>query len=379
MGETRSRIAVHRQLGHEADAAPTITRYATLTRAQAAAIIGLLLAAEAWFVAGAVPRAGDAAAQSAPPPHRDGDIAFYKSVVARVRAGEDYYDVVAVELRRQGFPLRPAFAWRQPTYAWLLGRLPSPLIGNLFLALVGGVVVWWTRRWIGTTRARASVATALLVVSMCTCFVRDAVFLQESWAGALIALSVCASALECWPVAVAAALAALAFRELALLPCLIGLLIALRRQRWAESSAWLAGLAAYAILMRLHLAEVTRHLRPGDVSRGWMAMGGARFLIQTCKWSPLLIALPDWLVALVVPFVLLGLAGWRGDSGTRVALVVFGYMAIFSVAGHSFNDYWGATFAPLLAFGIMAAPDSVRDLARAVREGHAASPHGTRG
>jgi hypothetical protein len=357
----------------------TITRYAALTRGRAAAIIGLFLVAEAWFVAGASSHAGEAAAQSAPAPHRDGDIAFYKSVVARVRAGENYYDVVDIELRRQGYPVRPAFAWRQPTYAWLLSRLPSPLIGNVFLAIVGIAVVWLTRRWIGTTRARASVATALMVISMCTCCVRDSVFLQESWAGALIALSVCASALECWPVAVASGLAALAFRELALLPCLLGLLMALRRHRWAESSAWLAGLVAYAILMRLHLAEVTRHLRPGDFSRGWLAMGGARFLVQTCKWSPLLIALPDWLVALVLPFVLLGLAGWRGDSATRVALIVFGYMAIFSIAGHPFNDYWGAIFAPLLAFGLMAAPDCVRDLARALRGDHAASAQGSGG
>ena len=356
------------------------TRYGSLTRGQAAVVGVLLLAVMGWLLAGS--RSGATTAAAAPARSSDeSDVALYRAIVARVHGGEGYYDAAGAELRARGYPTRPFLNWRQPTYAWFLGNLPRPWLANVALGLLAVAVVVSTRRWLlrSPWRANVNVATVLVILTMSVCLVTNVVFLQEAWAGFFIALSVCWFALECWPLGVAAALAALAFRELALLPCLIGLLIALRRQRWAESSAWLAGLAAYAILMRLHLAEVTRHLRPGDVSRGWMAMGGARFLIQTCKWSPLLIALPDWLVALVVPFVLLGLAGWRGDSGTRVALVVFGYMAIFSVAGHPFNDYWGATFAPLLAFGIMAAPDSVRDLARAVREGHAASPHGTRG
>src|SRR5260221_7948724 len=127
-----------------------VTRYAGLTRLKAAAAIGFILVAEGWFVAGAVSGSG-AATGVASAPHRDGDVAFYKSVVAGVRAGQDYYDVVDIELRRQGYPVRPAFAWRQPTYAWLLSRLPSPLLGHALLALVGIAVAWSAPRWVAST------------------------------------------------------------------------------------------------------------------------------------------------------------------------------------------------------------------------------------
>jgi hypothetical protein len=191
--------------------------------------------------------------------------------------------------------------------------------------------------------------------------------MQESWAGALVALSICLFALDRWRGAVCAGLAALAFREFALLPVGVALLFAVRRRRWPEVAAWLAGLGVYALLMSWHFAAVLRHTRPDDLARGWLALGGGAFVIATCKWNTLFIALPDWAVALTLPFVLLGLAGWRGEAGSRVALVVFGFMATFSVVGNSFNDYWGLVDAPLLTFGILTAPRAVGDLARVLR------------
>jgi hypothetical protein len=65
--------------------------------------------------------------------------------------------------------------------------------------------------------------------------------------------------------------------------------------------------------------------------------------------------------------VLLGLAGWRAAGATRAGLIVFGYLVAFSFVGHSFNDYWGAIYAPLLSLGITAAPYCVRDLGRALQ------------
>jgi hypothetical protein len=351
-----------------------VTRYAALPRGRAAAVVGLHVVVTAWLLTSTLsaPRPTSDTASS---PGRRSDAAFYAGVVARVRAGEPYYDVAGEELRRWNYPLRPAFAWRQPTYAWLLSRLPSPLWGNALLALIGAAVVWFARRWVRASdaRARATLATALVIVSMSGCFVPVFVFMQESWAGALIALSVCLFALERWRTAVVAGLAALAFRELALLPCAVALALALRRRRWAEVVAWLAGLAVYAALMSWHIAEVSRRLRPDDLARGWLALGGGAFLVATCKWSPLFLALPDAAVALVLPFALLGLAGWRGEAGARVALIVFGYLAAFSLVGHSFNDYWGAIYAPLLPFGLVLAPDCVRDLSRAVKTGAVAA------
>jgi hypothetical protein len=343
-----------------------VTRYAALTRSQAVAVVVVLCAATLWLLTGAAatPTPGRSAAES-----QDNDVALYRAIVERVRAGEGYYDAAGAELRGRHYPTRPVFNWRQPTYAWLLSRLPSPLVGNALLALVAGAVVLLTRRWLRAARleARTVWATALMVVTMAGCLVANFVFLQESWAGSLIVLSACLFALDLWPLAVAAALAALAFRELALLPCAVGLALALRRRRWREVAAWLVGFAAYGALMAWHFAEVARHLRPDDLARGgWVAWGGSAFILTTCQWSPLLVALPRWAVALIVPLMLLGLAGWGDAGATRVALVVFGYLVVFSVVGRAFNDYWGSTFVPLLSFGLLAAPDALRDLSRAL-------------
>jgi hypothetical protein len=346
------------------------TRYATLTRGQASGVIALMVLVTAWLLTGALshPASGGREA-SGSSPAKGSDVALYKAVVARVSAGEGYYDVAGDELRARHYPTRPAFNWRQPTYAWLLSRLPSPRVGNALLALLGLWVVLLTRRWFRESdlRARALLATALMTVSMAGCFVTDFVFLQESWAGAFIALSVCLFALDRWRLAVAAGLAALAFREFALLPCAIGLALALHRRRWSEVIAWITGLAIYAALMTWHLSEVARHARPDDVARSWKAFGGSAFLLETSRWNTLLIALPSWLVALILPFVLLGLAGWRAAGATRAGLIVTGYLVAFSFIGHPFNDYWGAIYAPLLPLGMIAAPYCVRDLGRAMR------------
>jgi hypothetical protein len=218
------------------------------------------------------------------------------------------------------------------------------------------------------------VVVGLMTVTMAGAFVKDFVFLQEAWAGTLIALATCLFARDRWRAGVAASFAALAFRELALLPCGIGLVLALRRRRWAEVAAWLAGLAVYGALMAWHFAEVTRHYQPGDLERSWLAHGGAAFILATCKWSPLLVALPAWAVAIVLPFACLGLAAFRDAGSLRVLLIVGGYVIAFAIVGNPFNDYWGAVYAPLLTFGFMGAPATVRMVVRALRSPAAPAP-----
>jgi hypothetical protein len=344
------------------------TRYAALTRGRAAAVVVAWLVATAWFLAGAR-RAGPEPAGLAQPGARlGGDVELYKAIVARMRAGQGYYDAAGAELRARDYPVRPVFNWRQPTYAWLLARLPRPLMGNALLGALGLAVVLLTYRWLGARggRTHPGLAAGLMAITMAGALVGNFIYLQEAWAGALIALSVCLFALDRWRLAVAASLAALAFREFALLPCAVGLLLALRRRRWSEASAWVAGLGAYAAFLGWHFAEVARHLGPHDLQRGWVAFGGATFLVRTASWSPLLVALPGWAVALVLPLVLLGLVGWTDAVAPRVALVVFGFLVVFAFVGNPFNDYWGAMYAPLAPFGLMAAPGSVRELARAL-------------
>jgi hypothetical protein len=341
-----------------------------VTRAQAASFVALYFAL-AFSLLGGVARSPSAVA----PPAAEGrvsgtgDTALYKAVVGRVRAGEGYYDAAGAELRARNYPVRPAFNWRQPTYAWLLSRLPSPLWGSAILVALGAAVVWSARAWLsqGDSGVPAWVVVGLMTVTMAGAFVPDYVFLQEAWAGTLIALAACLFARDRWRAGVAASLAALAFRELALLPCGVGLLLALRRRRWPEVAAWLAGLAVYAALMAWHFAEVARHTRPGDMERSWLAHGGAAFVLATAKWNTLLLALPAWGVALVLPLALLGLVAWRDAGALRVLFTLAGYVLSFIFVGNPFNDYWGAIYAPLLTFGLMGAPAMVRRVARALR------------
>ncbi|HSZ82280.1 MAG TPA: hypothetical protein VLA14_08360 [Polyangia bacterium] len=345
------------------------TRYADLTRGQAGGVVTLVALCAGWLLAAVLRPAPAGGVGAIPPAGGRSDAAFFGEIVARVRGGEAYYDAYGPALRRWGYWAGSVFNWRPPTNVWLLSRLPSPLVGNALLALVGVAVVWTARRWTlaSELRRHAPLGTALFVVTMSGCLVRDFVFLQEAWAGSLIALSVCLFALDRWRAAVAAGLAALAFREFALLPIGVAILLAVRRRRWSEVAAWSGGLAVYALLMSWHVVTVLRHIRPDDVSGGWLALGGGAFLVATCKWNTLFLALPDWAVASTLPFVLLGLAGRRGEAASRVALIVFGFATVFSVVGNPWNDYWGLIDAPLLTFGLIAAPGSVRDLARALR------------
>lgn len=352
-------------------AGATDTRYAELTRGRALAVVGLIVAAAAWLLASvmaAPPAAGTSAASAR---GKGGDAALYQAVVERVRAGEGYYDAAGAELRARSYPVRPVFNWRQPTYAWLLSRLPSPLVGNALLALIGAAVVWSTLLWTRASapRLRPAIVVALMTVTVAGALVTEYVFMQEAWAGLLIALSVALFARDRWRPAVAACLAALAFRELALLPCAVGLALALRRRRWPEVAAWLVGLAAYAALMAWHFSQVLRHTRPDDLARGWIALGGGSFLVETSRWNPLLVGLPAPAVAVVLPFAVLGLVGWRDAGAARAALIVVGYLTSFAFVGNPFNDYWGGLYAPLLSLGLMASPAAVRDLARALRSG----------
>jgi len=346
-----------------------VTRYAALSRRGALGVGALLLALAAWLVHGAL-ASGPASPAVAVGPPRQPDVVLFRAVVERVRAGESYYDADAAELRRLSFPMGSVFNWRQPTYAWVLAALPSPYLGNALLTLVGALVVrsTWRRTRASSLGARAGIAAALTAIAMAGALVGSYVYMQDLWAGFFVALSVSLFAEDRRWAGVAAAFVALAFREFALAPCLIGLALALRERRGREAAAWLAGLAAYAGLMTWHAAEVARRVRPDDLRRGgWLVWGGAAFVVETARWSPLLVALPPVLAAVALPFALLGLAGWRAAEAPRAALVVGAYLALFVALGHPFNDYWGALYAPLLPLGFFAAPASVRELFRAAR------------
>ncbi|HLN33327.1 MAG TPA: hypothetical protein VK395_36705 [Gemmataceae bacterium] len=341
------------------------TWYADRTRGQALLILAITSAALAWLLSAALLKRNDAHA----PAQGGNDLRLYRSIVERVHAGENYYDAAGTELRARGYPTGSVFNWRAPVYAWVLGKLPAPVWGQVLLALLAIVTLLMAvgvlQREAGTWPAAAGVL--LLLGPFVWCIDGDAFFAQELWAGVLITFSVCAYGYGRWPMGLGAGLCALFFRELTLPYCLIAAGLAWRQGRRREVLAWVAGFALYAIFLAFHAREVLARVTPADrVPGSWLQFGGAPFLLATCRMNVFLFALPAWVSALYLPLSLLGLLAWRGPVGTRLALTAGTYVAAFSIVGQPFNNYWGLLYTPLLSFGIVRAPVALIDLCKAI-------------
>ncbi len=307
-----------------------------------------------------------------PPEEGRSDWHFYQQVVNRVRAGESYYDALPRVFPEFRFTPFSVFNFRTPVYAWLIGGLPSEEWARALLAglalLTLGLGFRALRCELGGLRAAAG--AFLLLGGLGWCFLGMGIYAQELWAGTLITMSISLYVLGRWPLAVLAGLTALFFRELTLPYCILALAFAVWQKRPAEVIAWVGGLALYAVFLTWHLARVTPLLPPSPKgsSLDWVAFGGLPFLLATARMNFfLLVFLPGLATAFFLPLAVLGLAGWRGEMGTRVGLTVAAYLAAFGVIGQPFNLYWGFLYAPLLGLGLLWMPAALRDLWRTAR------------
>jgi hypothetical protein len=75
--------------------------------------------------------------------------------------------------------------------------------------------------------------------------------------------------------------------------------------------------------------------------------------------------LPQWITAIYLVAAMVGMAGWNTPLGTRIGLSTCLFLLAFAFVGQSFNQYWGSLIAPLLCFGVVRFPASLRDLYRA--------------
>jgi hypothetical protein len=330
---------------------------------------------------------GSTAQHAATPSDAARDLALYRAVVTRVRSGEPYYDVAADELRRRGYSTGSIFNWRLPTYAWLNGTLLGPTGGS---ALLGALMLAAALLLFESQAREGGMRVAALAVLVAAGFfgwvlVPDVFLVQELWAGTLIVLSVAAYARQRWPLAVAAGLAAMFYRELAVGYCLVAAALAWRDRRRAESAVWVIGFAAFAVALALHGRAVAARAVDDRFGHAldWFAFGGLPFVLKTCRANLLLFAAPGAVLALFLPLSLLGLLGRRGPGATLVTLTAVGYLLAFAVVGQPFNFYWGMLIAPLLAVGVAWSPRALRDLVRqaggdardaGVIEGNASAP-----
>jgi len=187
---------------------------------------------------------------------------------------------------------------------------------------------------------------------------------HELWAGICISLSLAARARRLWFLYGFFGILALFIRELSLIYAGVMLFMAWREGRYRELTFWLAGLVIYSIIFGIHLKIVSGLLMETDRANNWIATGGWSFVLSTATWNLPLLFAPARVVAVFVPLALLGLAGWRGATGSRVALTVGAYVVAFLIVGRPDNLYWGLMYAPLLPLGWIQLLPAFSDLIR---------------
>ena len=295
------------------------------------------------------------------------DIQLYDSIVRRVHAGENYYEVVRSELRARNYARRPFFNWRLPALALFLGKLPTPEIGKwtlIALALVTLAI------WLLILSQEGGFHMTLfggwiLLGTLVSCFTDQAFLFHELWAGVLIALSIGVHT-RSRALSVASGLLALAVRELSLPFTVVMLIMAYKEKHRREAIAWLLGITIFFLYLGVHARTVSGLLIDSDRANDtWLQLGGWSFVLTTAKWTLLTFVSPWWIDVILLPLALLGMAGWRGAVGTRVGLTMSLYILAFLIVGRPDNYYWGLMYAPLIPLGVLHAPRALADLVRA--------------
>ena len=340
---------------------PANTRLAKLSPGVALVLLLALLAliATGFALAPVTPPTGSAGG---------GDAVLYRQITERVAGGTDYYRAVAIEHRASSYPLKPYTAVRPPMLTAIMVAV-GPNMADALLRLLAIVAAAATViRLAPHMRAPYREAAILLSATSAGAFVQSGMWVwHEVWAGLLIALALACRTDRHWRASLAFGFAAASIRELAF-PFLIVMGVA----AWIggnrrEARDWAVAAVVVLVMLVLHWTMVARMALPSDVtSPGWLALGGWRFDLALARQSSLLMALPGWVAALVVPLALLGWFARAGGYAARTAALLGLWLAVFLMMGRPDNGYWGFLFAPILPVGLAFAPAALRDLIRAV-------------
>jgi hypothetical protein len=318
---------------------------------------------------------GKAAVKDRP---RDADLQLYDRAIARIVAGENYYDFIAAEHRRADYPLRPGVAVRLPTLAYLdalmgvNGDAPAPLAMAAAVALMLGVIAAWWQRLEGVDPSMRRIGTALVFFGASLGLNRYYFVLHELWAGMLLALALGLHRPERgkYGGAVLAAGLALAIREHALpFVLLMGAMAAWRRD-WREAGAWGALVVLFGLGLAWHLHMVAAHTLPSDpVGPSWLALRGLSGFLSNVVLSSNLRFIPHQLAGPLTILMIFGWSGWRSTAGLTGTLLFLGYGVAFAIAGRNDNFYWGAMITPAMALGLAFVPMAFGSLWRSAFAG----------
>lgn len=302
------------------------------------------------------------------PTQKGVDLECQRAIVVRIHAGEGYYEAANKELRHRGYPTQSIFNWRLPFLALFLGTLPSIEIGRwIGFALALVALLLWIQglrkeKSFGQTLIGSLLLTGILIYAG----IPDLFIAHEFWAGTCIVLSLIAYSRRWVIFSLIAGGIALFIRELSLPFIIVMMIFALLEKRRRESLFWLSLTIGFLFVLGVHFYHI-RNLTGNAHSiqnGGWIAFGGWPFALKTIQLHPFLILNPPWLNAILIPLLLLGLAGWKGELGTRVALLIYTYILAFLFWGQPFNVYWGVMFNMLIPLGALYTWPSFLDLWR---------------
>lgn len=347
----------------------SLTGYARLKPWQARVVWGVIAASTAFCVGVSIsPLRSDnfRSRQSG-----GSDVALYAAEVERIAHGEGYYQAAAAELVARGYPTRSVFNWRPPLPMWLLGKLPTPRIGQVLLGALGALLLLMGFRAAALEEQPAThlslqpfICALLLIGAVLPTFLDKLYVVPILWSGTFLGLSISAYGLQRPYWGVGFGVAAVFLRELALPYCLLAAFLAWRAGRRREVMAWLVGLAAWLSYYGVHCYKAWSLITPDARAHahGWLCFSGAAFVISTVQMNAFLLLLPQWVSAIYLVAALVGFAGWNTPQGTRVGLSACVFIIAFAFVGQSFNQYWGSLIAPLLCFGAAQTPAALRDL-----------------
>jgi hypothetical protein len=342
------------------------TSFARLNRPWALGLLGLVLVAACFSVGVTLSPWRSGFADS--PDRAPEDILLYRSLVYGVHAGDSFYTLQGAELSQRGYPTQSIFNWRLPVFFVALGSLPSPRMGKALLISLGLWLLLESYAWMAREGSLYQALGGVLMMTgaVMPCFLGDLYVMPVVWAGILIGLSVVSAGLGKSRLAFLFAAVAPLVRLLALPYCVLCVGLAIKNRRWREVGFWAVAFALYGGLLAYHAVQVTGHLSPEGrfQDTGWIRWGGAPFVISTFQMNCYLLLLPQWVTGLCFTAALLGIASWGQTAGLRIGLTLSLYAIAFAVAGHDFNQYWGALITPLVCVGVARAPAALRDLYR---------------
>ena len=295
-------------------------------------------------------------------PQGAGDVATFRAMQQRLRAGESYYVVFGDELRGRGYHEHSVFNWRTPLLLLALAAVPDS-ISRSVLVFAGVMLFAATIR----VTARESLwilgSQVMLVGTVLPTVWYGALVMGEVWAGIIIGLSVCMYAWQRPRVAIVCGLMALFLRELAAPYCVACAVAAAAQRRWREVVAWSGGACCYAAYFAWHAIQVSAYQQPTDLARtsSWLHAGDLTSLIGKAEWHAWLFKAPSWVTAFALTLIVAGALSSRTPLHVRLAAGT--YVGFLLVVGQLSNSYWGLVAWPVWAlasgYGLQAAVDSL--------------------